>query len=200
MVDPSRAADVATAVASIDTVCQRFAALLDDLRVTATASARVTPAAQFARLPSERSGQAGNWAYPRSGTTCPLTPAEVDAAVDLAQHQLRGVAELLPAWQIETEADIRAGKSRGGTDTPLAALARADDRMDQIRNGVSILRSPYAGLYLPVGDDYADADWTDNYDDLSLAAVQLGVALLKLALGDPRAALGEAKEAWTLLA
>ncbi|MFJ1936563.1 hypothetical protein ACIOGZ_28370 [Kitasatospora sp. NPDC088160] len=202
-VDPSHAADVAAAIADIDTVCRQFADRLDELRVADTVpAALVIPAAQFARLPSEVPDQAGNWAFPSGGACRPLTPEEVGAAVDRAQQQLRGIAALLPHWQIETEVDIRAGKSRGDTDTPKKALARVDARMDQIRDGVSILRTPFPGLNLPVGDDvYVDVGWADDYyDDRSPAVMHLGAALMALAMGNPRGAMAEVRKARMRLA
>ncbi|MFJ9461355.1 hypothetical protein ACIRST_40585 [Kitasatospora sp. NPDC101447] len=202
MPDQSRTSAVAAAIADIDTTCRHFADRLDELRVTDTVRrALVFPAGRFARLPSEQPGQAGNWAYPSGSTSRSLTATEVNTAVDRAQHQLRGTAALLPGWRTETEADLRSGKSSGDTSTPLEALARADARMDQIRNGISILRSPFPGLYLPIDDDsYTDAEWADDYDNLSPAAVHLGTALLRLAMGSPGGALAEITKVRTRLA
>ncbi|MFD9062321.1 hypothetical protein ACFVZ3_12450 [Kitasatospora purpeofusca] len=188
----------AEAITAIDTACRHFARLLEHLRTAEAVDARVLPADRFARLPGDFPGQAGDWAFPFGDTVCSLTPVEVDLAVDLAQQQLLTVATLLASWRTDTGADPHTGSAREG-DTPLEALARADARMDQIRGGVSVLRSPYVGLYLPVGDDYLDADWADECEDLGRAAPHLGTALLDLAMGNPRRAAFQADRTRSLL-
>ncbi|MFD4911468.1 hypothetical protein [Kitasatospora purpeofusca] len=183
----------AEAITAIDTACRHFARLLEHLRTGEAVDARVLPADRFARLPGDFPGQAADWAFPSGGTVRTLAPIEVDLAVDLAQQQLLTVAALLASWRTDTCADPRTGSAREG-DTPLAALARADARMDRIRGGVSVLRSPYVGLYLPVGDGYADADWADECE-----APHLGTALLGLAMGNPRRAAFQADKTRSLL-
>lgn len=183
---------IAEGLDALEGAALRIAAALDSVLVAEPVHGLIIPPEDFAWQGEDDLG-----AYPDlRGGRYPgryLSPEEVAWGVHRAQQELRDLRPLLDSWRLENDAEGQVSGHAWG--------ARYTARRRQLRGTVTLLLSPYAGLYLPLQDGtYTNVMWTTNEclvgscDFCAWIPVRFGEALLPLLSGQPELIVSSVKE------